>query len=117
MNRLEQLELIVKTIDDKKGENINIIDMRNVASLASYYVICSVNSERQASAIAHTIEKELIQNNLPYNHTEGKRGDSKWILVDAEEVLIHIFETNEREVYNLDLLWGDQPKLNLKDYI
>ena len=59
----------------------------------------------------------LIQNNLPYNHTEGKRGDSKWILVDAEEVIIHIFEKNERDVYNLDLLWGDQPKINYQKYI
>ena len=114
---MNQLKLIVKTIDDKKGEDINIIDMRNVASLSSYYVICSVNSERQASAIAHDIENELIHNNLPYNHTEGKRGDSKWILVDAEEVIIHIFEKNERDVYNLDLLWGDQPKINYQKYI
>lgn len=114
---MNQLKLIVNIIDDKKGEDINIIDMRNVASLSSYYVICSVNSERQATAIAHEIEKELIENNLPYNHTEGKRGDSKWILVDAEEVIIHIFEKNERNVYNLDLLWGDQPKINYQKYI
>ena len=64
-----------------------------------------------------TGKKELIENNLPYNHTEGKRGDSKWILVDAEEVIIHIFEKNERNVYNLDLLWGDQPKINYQKYI
>ena len=114
---MNQLEVIVKTIDDKKGENINIIDMRNISSLSSYYVICSVNSERQASAIAHEIEKELITKNLPYNHTEGKRSDSRWILVDAEEVIVHIFTKEEREVYNLDLLWADQPKLSIDKYL
>ena len=114
---MNQLELIIKTIDDKKGEDINVIDMSNVASLASYYVICTVNSERQALAIAHELEKELIINNLPYNHTEGKRSDGKWILVDAEEVIIHIFTRNEREIYNLDLLWSDQPKISYINYL
>lgn len=108
----KQLKLIVNVIDEKKGEDINIIDMSNVASLASYYVICSVNSERQASAIANEIEKELIKNKMPYNHTEGKRSDCKWILVDADEVIIHIFTKSEREIYNLDLLWGDQPHIS-----
>lgn len=114
---MSQLEVIIKTIDDKKGEYINIIDISNVSSLASYYVICSVNSERQGLAIANEIEKELIKNNLPYNHTEGKRSDGKWILVDAEEVIIHIFTKNEREIYNLDLLWSDQPKINYIYYL
>lgn len=111
------INLIIKVIDDKQAEKINIIDMRNISSLASYYVICSVNSERQAMAIAHELEKELITNNLPYNHTEGKKSDSKWILVDADEVIIHIFTKEEREVYNLDLLWADQPNLDFKDYL
>lgn len=112
-----QLELIVKIIDDKKGEEISIIDMSNISSLASYYIICSVNSERQALAIANEIEKELIINKLPYNHTEGKRSDGKWILVDAEETIVHIFTKSEREVYNLDLLWGDQPHINHLKYL
>jgi len=111
------LNVIVKTIDDKKAEDINIIDMTNISSLASYYVICSVNSERQASAIAHELEKELLANKLPYNHTEGKYSNSKWILVDAEEVIIHIFTHNEREVYNFDLLWAKQPKINYIEYL
>ena len=114
---MNQLNLIVKTIDDKKGDKINIIDMSNVSSLASYYVICSVNSERQALAIANEIEKELIKNKMPYNHTEGKKSDGKWILVDAEETIIHIFTNEERELYNIDLLWADQPNLNYIDYI
>ena len=67
---MNQLKLIVNIIDDKKGEDINIIDMRNVASLSSYYVICSVNSERQATAIAHEIEKELINQKLQEKYPE-----------------------------------------------
>jgi len=114
---MKVINIIVKIIDEKKGENINIIDMRNISSLASYYIICSVNSERQATAIAHEIEKELITKNLPYNHTEGKKSDSKWILVDAEDVIVHIFTKEEREVYNLDLLWADQPNLNYIEYL
>ena len=111
------IKLLINIIDDKKGENINIIDMHNIASLASYYIICSVNSERQAFAIAHEIEKELITKNLPYNHTEGKRNDSKWILVDADDIIIHIFTKEERELYNLDLLWADQPSIDYKKYL
>lgn len=114
---MKQLKVITKIIDEKKGEDINIIDMRKVASLASYYVICSVNSERQASALGYEIEKELIKNKLPYNHTEGKNNDSKWILVDAEEVIVHIFTKEERNVYDLDLLWADQPKINHLKYL
>ena len=109
---MTKLQLIVKTIDNMKGNDIQVIDVSSVNPLCQYFVICDANNTTQTAAIAFRLEKELRENGFNFSHIEGERG-SKWVLLDAEEVIVHIFYSPERKKYSLDKLWADQPFKNV----
>ncbi len=111
---MSKLALIVKTIDDLKGNDIQVIDVRNVNPLCDYYVICDANNTTQTYAIANHIEDELEKNNYSINHIEGRK-ERTWVLLDADNIVVHIFYSPERAKYRLDELWADQYFLNEKE--
>ena len=83
------LELIIKAINDKKGEDIIAIDVSKSSPICDYFVVCSASNERQMITIANSIDEELSKNDYDIKKIDGK--GSKWIVVDAREVVIHIF--------------------------
>jgi ribosome-associated protein len=102
------VDLIIDAIDDIKGENITILDLRNLEnSVCDFFVICEANSNTQVNAIANSIEKKVRENlsEKPW-HIEGLE-NSEWILMDYVSVAIHIFQKHIREFYDLEGLWGD----------
>ena len=78
--------------------------MKENSPLNSYCIICEANSERQAKAFASLIEDELAKNNFNIHHIEGRK-DNQWILVDANDVIIHIFTKEGRRNYGIDRLY------------
>ena len=102
------IQEIVAAIQDLKGEDIQILDMTGIENaVADYFVICSGNSNTQVNALGGKIEKE-VRNNLqdrPF-HTEGY-SNSEWVLLDYINVVVHIFQKNIREYYDIEGLWGD----------
>ena len=90
---------------DKLAVNIVLLDVNEVCSFASYFVICSGESERQIQAIYDEIEKSLKHEGLLPHHREGTM-DSGWLLLDYGDVIVHIFSPDEREFYKLDELWS-----------
>lgn len=104
---IELLKVIVKTIDDKKGMDLVVINVEHINPLTSFYIIVTAESERQTEAIALAIEDELALHNYPIHHIEGRK-EKKWVLVDANDFVIHIFYKDERQKYNLERLWLDQ---------
>lgn len=96
---------------DKKAENIVLLDLRGLSSVADYFVICSGNSERQLRAIADGVDEGLQKavNKSP-RHVEGLSGGG-WVLVDYSDVIIHIFSPSLRAYYNLEGLWAKAPVL------
>ncbi|SHJ51623.1 ribosome silencing factor [Tepidibacter formicigenes] len=113
---INTVEEIVKkayeAIDDKKGEDIAVLNVGNISSMADYFVITSASSERQVQAIAHNVEDELEKEGL---YVKGKEGHntSRWILLDYGDVMVHIFHSEEREFYNLERLWKDAPYVDI----
>lgn len=101
---------------DKKAENIRIYDLREQPSFTDFFVICSAHSDRQVEAIAGAIITKLKQSHLPPLHAEGLE-DSKWVLVDAADVVVHVFIDAFRDYYDLDGLWARAPRLSLPDSI
>ncbi len=101
-------EVIIKGIEEKKGEEITVLDLRSVEhSVCDFFVICHGNSNTQVNAIADGVE-ETVQKSLndkPW-HTEG-HGNAEWILMDYVNVVVHIFQRHSREQYDLEGLWGD----------
>jgi ribosome-associated protein len=96
---------------DKKAENIVLLDLRGLSSVADYFVVCSGNSERQLRAIADGLAEGLQKAmNMPPRHVEGLSGGG-WVLVDYGDVIVHIFSPSLRGYYNLEALWAKAPVL------
>ncbi len=104
----ELLELVEKKISEKLGENITVIDLRNVNPFTDYFVITTARNVRHASSLADDVIEEAEKNGWPLRTREGDEG-STWVLVDLNEVIVHIFTEEARNQYKLEKLWADQP--------
>jgi ribosome-associated protein len=103
--------VVVSAAADKKADNILLIDLRGLSSIADYFVVCSGASERQLRAIADSVaERVRMEFNFAAHHTEGLSGGG-WILVDYGDVVVHIFSPSLRAYYNLEALWAKAPVL------
>ena len=102
------VDKIVEAIQDTKGEDIQIFDLSGIEnSVADTFVICSGNSNTQVSAIAGNIEKK-VRNDIrerPW-HVEGTE-NAMWVLVDYVSVVVHVFQKQIRDYYDIEELWGD----------
>ena len=108
-------ELAIHGIQEKKGNDIVRLDLRNLnSSVTDYFVICYADSSTQVRAIANSIEDEIFKatNQEPWRK-EGLEY-SEWILLDYINVVIHVFRTDKREYYGVEELWGDAEIKNYK---
>ncbi len=112
----EIMELAVKAIDSKKGRDLKVLYIRDLSTIADYFVICTANSPTQIKAIADEVERVLELAGEPPRRMEGKR-DGGWILLDFSVVVIHIFLKEMREFYSLERLWGDAPETDISGLI
>jgi len=99
---------------NKKGYDVKIIDLRNVALFADYFVLCSAESDVQVKAIADDVEEKLKEQGIRCWHKEGYKA-LQWILLDYVDIVVHIFRKEAREYYNLERLWSDAPSWNVED--
>ena len=106
-------KIAVAAREDKKGENVRVIDISEVSVIADYFIIANGTNKSQIQAIADNVEEQLYRqaNAHPIN-IEGYR-EAGWILLDFEEVIIHIFSEENREFYNLERLWRDGKQVEL----
>jgi len=113
-NQDQLISLIIKGVEEVKGENITILDLREIENtVCDYFIICDGNSNTQVSAIAGSIQKTVSKaiKEKPW-HVEGE-GNATWILMDYIHVVIHIFQKETREYYNIEGLWGDAKSINV----
>jgi ribosome-associated protein len=104
----ELIANIIKGIETVKGENITILDLREIDNTAcDYFIICDGNSNTQINAIAGSIQKTVSKelHDKPW-HIEGEE-NAEWVLMDYVNVVVHVFQKNIREFYNIENLWGD----------
>jgi len=96
----------------KKAEDVLILDMREVSSVADYFVICSGTSEVQVKAIADAVLEGLQKEGVKPWHTEGFTA-RRWVLIDFVDVVVHDFHAKTREYYMLERLWGDAKRIRV----
>lgn len=108
METKELLDLAVRAVDDKKGENIVALNMEGISLIADYFVICHGNSEKQVEAIAREVKARAMETGYDIKRLEGI-DESRWVLIDLDNVIVHVFHKDERPYYNLEKLWGDAP--------
>jgi len=101
-------ELIIHGIQEKKGNEIVRLDLRNIhSSVADYFVVCHAESSTQIKAIAQSVEEEVYKAlKLEPWRKEGLQ-QAEWIILDYVDVVVHIFKTDKREFYGIEDLWGD----------
>ena len=101
-------EVIVHGIQEKKGNDIVRLDLRNIhSSVADYFVVTHAESSTQVKAIANSVEEEVFKAlGIEPFRKEGLQ-NAEWILLDYFDVVVHIFKTDKREFYGIEDLWGD----------
>lgn len=109
----EKSLLCVKAAVEKKAEELVLLDMRGTSSFTDYFFICSGRSDRQVQAIAQGIEEALQKEGVRPLGLEGVSA-GRWILMDYEDVVVHIFLEPVRRFYDLEGLWIDAPRIDLE---
>lgn len=108
------LNIIIDSISNTKGEDIQILDLRDIENaLCEYFVICTGNSNVHVSSIAGAIERKVKTeaHERPFN-VEGIE-NAQWVLLDYSNILIHVFQKDYREYYDIESLWGDAKKVKI----
>lgn len=113
MTSRETALLLAKALDSKKGLDIKVLETGELTTLADYFVLCSAGSSTQIRALADACEKAMKEeaNELPH-HVEGHRGGT-WILLDFSAVVVHVFNEEARQFYDLERLWSDATPVDL----
>ncbi|NLI97430.1 ribosome silencing factor [bacterium] len=98
-------------LDEKKAEDIKILDVRKLSSVTEYFIFASASSSVHSRSLAEHI-RDRARTDWKIHHLEGLEGGD-WILIDFVEVIVHIFLPETREFYGLEQLWGDAKKVNV----
>jgi len=99
---------VIDAASDKKAEDILVMNVSEVTSIADLFIICTGRSERQVQSIADGVVEKAKENGRQPVGVEGY-ASGRWILIDLGDVVVHAFVPEERELYRLERLWGDAP--------
>lgn len=108
------IDNIINTIQDIKGEEIVILDLTAIDNtFCSYFIICTGNSNTHVNSIAALIERKVKENlhTRPW-HVEGTE-NAQWVLMDYTDIIVHIFQREYRDFYDLESLWGDAKQISV----
>jgi ribosome-associated protein len=114
-NADQLISVILSGIEDVKGQNISILDLREIENtVCDYFIICEGTSNTQVNAIVNSVQKKVSKEtkDKPW-HIEG--GDNaEWVLMDYVNVVVHVFQKHIREYYDIESLWGDAVTTEIK---
>jgi len=113
--QLAALKTAYKAIDDKMGDEVVMLDIREVSILAEYFIIASANNSNQLKAISEHVQEKLAALGVRTRSIEGVQS-ARWILLDFGHIIVHLFCREEREYYRLERLWGDAELIRPEDF-
>ena len=108
----KKLDLVVDACEDKNGIDIKVLKVSKLTTIADYFVIVSGNSSNQVMAIADAVEDKVLQAEDMDFVKEGY-SSGRWILLDFNDIIVHVFHKEEREFYDLERLWSDAEKIDI----
>ncbi len=94
----------VSIVEDRQAHDIILLDLRNLTTIADYFVICTAESERQLRAVVNALDEELTKAGALHPRVEGSP-ETGWVLLDFNGVIVHVFSPEQREFYRLERLW------------
>ena len=97
---------VIDALEDIKGFDITTMDVRKLTNMTNYMIVCSATSSRQAKAIGDNVREKMKEKGYHIRGTEGEK-EGEWVLVDLNDIVVHIMVPATRAYYNLEQLWGD----------
>ena len=110
---LELAQLCAQVALDNKAEDLIVLDVHELTSFTDYFIIMSGRSTRHVQGLAELIDKELSSKRISMKHSEGLQ-EGLWVLLDFNDIVVHIFYKDNRKFYDLDGLWHDAPKVEIE---
>jgi ribosome-associated protein len=107
-----QIDRAVRAAEDKKAEELVVLDLRSAAGFTDYFVVCSGTNPRQVRAIADAVTEALAVEGVKPAHVEGYKR-AEWILLDYFDFIVHVFAPETRMFYSLERLWGNAERVEV----
>ena len=98
--------VVYKALDDKKGNDIKVLDISKISVMADYFVIASGSNKNQVQALADNVEEEMLKLGIHARQVEGYPSGN-WILMDYDDFIVHVFNQDDRLFYDLERIWKD----------
>ena len=115
MTSLEKAKNIAKILDKKKAIDIIGIETKELTVMSDYFIIASGTSNTHVRALADEVDDEMKKLDVEVDHIEGRA--TGWILLDYNDVLVHVFQPESRQYYNIERLWNDAARIDLSDVL
>lgn len=113
---LEMARLACKALDDKKGFDIKVIDIHGVSVIADYFIIASAANQNQVQAMVDNVQETLGRAGFEPKQVEGNRS-STWILMDYGDLIVHVFDEENRLFYDLERIWRDGKSVDVNELL
>lgn len=110
----KMVKIAVKALEDKKAQDIQVIDISNVSVIADYFIIANGSNSNQLAAIKDSVEEALYKAECPLKQIEGNRNND-WILMDYTDLIVHIFSKENRAFYDLERIWRDGKFIDMEE--
>ena len=111
----EMATIAIQALEDKKAEDICVIDISEVSVLADYFIIAGGNNTSQIQALSDAVDEKLGKAGYPLKQIEGYQS-ANWILLDFGDIIVHVFDRENRLFYDLERIWRDGKKIDLEEF-
>ena len=111
----EMTKLVINALEDKKAEDIHIIDISNISVLADYFIIANGTNRNQVQALIDNVDETLGRAGYQDRKIEGYDAAS-WALMDYKDIIVHVFDKENRLFYDLERIWRDGKKIGLEEF-
>ncbi len=109
---LKMVKIAYKALDDKLAEDVKVIDIRGISVVADYFIIADGTNKNQVQAMVDNVQEELFKAGYEMKQMEGYR-QGNWVLLDFSDIIIHIFDKENRLFYDLERIWRDGKDISL----
>lgn len=106
METLELVKKAVAALEDKKAEDVTVIDISGVSTIAEYFIIANASNQNQLTAMQDAVDEAMYKEGVHAKQIEGNRS-STWILMDYQDIIVHLFSKEDRLFYDLERIWRD----------
>ena len=114
MTSAEYCKIAVKALEDKNAEDVKVIDIREISPIADFFIIADGMNQNQIQAMRDAVDEALYKADLKVRQVEGNQS-STWILMDYNDIIIHIFSKEDRLFYDLERIWKDGKEISVDE--